>query len=235
MKTLAQTIVTLFVFGLLFGTPQNKYVYCQNTGCKYFKNYTREEYESSPQNWSILQDKRGIIYAANHAGVLEFDGISWRRIKIPHWSVRSMAVDTNGTIYVGGKNEIGFLAPDEKGALQYVSLLEYLEENKRNFSNVWKTYATNEGIYFSTSKFLFRWNPGQKRLEVWEAKNRFKFSFTCDGKFFIRQSNIGLMQMKGDSLESIPGGETFAGKPHLGGNQRRIGLVNTGFKQEKPG
>ena len=159
--------VAFMVFGFSFTTPQN--IYCQDGGFKYFKNYSPKEYDGGPQNWSILQDKRGIIYVANASCLLEFDGVSWRLINIPNLLVRSMAIDDTGTIYIGGKNEIGFLAPDSKGALLYKSLVDRLEDNQRSFSTVWKTHSTEEGIYFHTSRFLFRWN--NKQIKVWKAQN----------------------------------------------------------------
>jgi signal transduction histidine kinase/DNA-binding NarL/FixJ family response regulator len=184
----------------------------KNVGLKYFQYYNPKLEALQPQNWCVFQDKRGIIYSANQGGVLEFDGVSWRLIKVPNWSVRSMAVDEAGTIYIGGQDEIGFLAPDAKGSLQYVSLLHHLEENQKNFSTVWKTHATPEGVYFHTLNFLFRWDSRQMR--VWRAEGNYCFnaSFTCQGKLFIRQENLGLMQMIEDRLKLIPGGETFANK-----------------------
>ncbi len=183
----------------------------KDTGFKYSMNYTPEEYGSAPQNWCILQDRLGIIYAANQDDFLEYDGVSWRSIDIPNQSVRSIAIDDNGTIYIGGNNEIGFLAPDSKGKLQYVSLVKHLDEDKRNFGIVWRTHSTKEGIYFRTSTFLFRWNPNYKQFKVWEPVSIFIASFTNDGKYFIHQQDVGMMHIVGDSLEMIPGGERFAG------------------------
>jgi signal transduction histidine kinase/CheY-like chemotaxis protein len=195
------------------GEPSNPVIENnKNVGLKYFQYYNPKLEDSQPQNWCVLQDKRGIIYSANQGGVLEFDGVSWHRIKVPNWAVRSMAVDEAGTIYIGGQDEIGFLAPDEKGSLQYVSLLHHLEENQRNFSTVWKTHTAPGGVYFHTLNFLFRWDSRQ--MKVWKAEGNYRFnaSFTCRGKLFIRQENLGLMHMVEDSLKLIPGGETFANK-----------------------
>ena len=47
-------------------------IVCQQAGLKYLKNYSRTDYDQQPQNWAILQDKRGIIYAGNNGCVLEF-------------------------------------------------------------------------------------------------------------------------------------------------------------------
>ncbi|MCP5047249.1 MAG: hypothetical protein GY940_08760, partial [bacterium] len=125
-----------------------------------------------------------------------------------------MAIDDTGNIYIGGKDEFGFFTPDANGALNYVSLSNGLEHNQKNFSTVWKTHWTGKGVYFHTSKFLFRWDPNQNRLKVWEPGpgKMYGASFTCGGELFIRQQGIGLMKMRGDSLRLLPGGDVFAKK-----------------------
>jgi hypothetical protein len=130
----------------------------RDRGIKYIRNFSRKDYNLQPQNWSIIQDKRGVIYVGNQGGLLEFDGVSWREIAVLYKTVRSLAVadnGTNGTIYVGGMNEMGYLTPDSKGKLRYVSLIHHLDEKYKNFSLVWRTHRTPEGIYFCTTKFLF--------------------------------------------------------------------------------
>ena len=122
---------------------------------KYFKNYTPEDYDYNAQNWWIVQDKAGIIFAANQAGLMEFDGVTWYRYKMPNRSVRSLAVDENGTIFIGGESQIGYMAPDPKGNLLYHSLVHYLKKEERSFSTVWKTYASKKGIFFQTTNFIF--------------------------------------------------------------------------------
>jgi signal transduction histidine kinase/DNA-binding response OmpR family regulator/ligand-binding sensor domain-containing protein len=227
-------MLTLLFLGQPFGITSN--LYCQNDGFHYSRNYTPLDYVGHAQNWSVLQDKRGIIYIGNHKGVIEFDGVSWRKIDVPNLNVRSLSIDDTGTIYVGGNDEFGFLEPDSREVLNYVSLLEHLVKTERNFSNVWRTHWTKEGVYFRTSKFLFRWNPGSKQLKEWEAgqKYKFNFSFTNDGKLLIHKRQIGLMQMKNDSLELVPGGEKFTAikismMAHFDSKKLLIGTRSKGF------
>ncbi|MGD2086968.1 MAG: response regulator [Candidatus Aminicenantes bacterium] len=203
----------ILLAGLLFVVARN--LYSQETGYKYFKNYDcNEDYKHNPQNWGMAQDKDGIIYVANNAGVLIFDGVSWRPLGIPDFAVvRSLAIDESGTLYIGGKGEIGYFTKDEKGALKYKSLMSHLKEEQRNFDDVWRTVATNDGIYFNSYKFLFRWDPKAKQMKVWNRSKPtyyFIYSFEIIGKLFIHQHNTGLMQMIDDSLDLIPGGDIFA-------------------------
>jgi len=42
--------------------------------------YSSTDYNSTPQNWSVTQDHRGIMYFGNSSCILEYDGVSWRNI-----------------------------------------------------------------------------------------------------------------------------------------------------------
>jgi signal transduction histidine kinase/DNA-binding response OmpR family regulator len=195
--------------GLLPGfLPLNPFCRGQEMGVKYITNYTPKDYESSAQNWCIVQDKRGIIYAANGGGLLEYDGVSWRLIPIPNSAVFSLAVDDAGIVYIGGYGEIGFLTPGANGDLRYVSLLDRLTDDQKNFTYVWKIFAAKEGVYFLTDKFLFRWNGRQKKIE--ELEKNVNALFNCGGELYIRQDNVGLRKMIGNSFELVPTGELFA-------------------------
>ncbi len=180
----------------------------KDRGLKYITNYSRKDYKSHSQNWSIIQDKRGVIYLGNQGGVLEFDGVSWKEIIPPNQTARSLAIDDNGTVYVGGMNEIGYLWPDSKKSLQYVSLVQGLDEEYKNFSIVWRTHWTEQGIYFGATKFLFRWNS--KEIKVWKAADFFAPLFLCDKKLYTRRQGVGILEMKNGSLETMPGGEFFS-------------------------
>jgi signal transduction histidine kinase/DNA-binding response OmpR family regulator len=208
----AAFLVFLFV-GLLLRITGDGYLCCKNPGLKFSRSYSPNEYRLQHQNWSILQDYRGVIYAANGGGVLEYDGVSWSIIEVTNHSVYSLVLDNAGTIYVGGINELGFLAPNSKGQMEYISLLQHVVDEARNFGKVWKIHTTEEGIYFRTQKYLFLWNPQLKQMKFWQPKksqNVFNASFTCNERYFIKQTNVGLMQMEKDSLKIVPGCETFA-------------------------
>ncbi len=199
---------------VLFGFTLN--LFPQDTGFKYMENYTAKEHKWYPQNWSILQDKRGCIYVGNQGALLEFDGVTWQKIAIPNLTVRSLSMDDKtGTVYIGGMNELGFLAsdPDGKGTLQYKSLLDQVKKDIKNFGEVLRTHALKEGIYYRTYDYLFRLYFGQlKVIAKTDFNHRFRHSFDCLGKLFIVKNDVGLMQLKGDTLISVPGGEIFADK-----------------------
>ena len=220
----------ILLSGLLLGNTAGTRLCCKNPGFKYFKNYSYKEFAHQPQNWGFVQARNGLIYVANNGGVLEFDGVSWRVIDVPNLTVRSIAISGNGTIYIGGINEIGCLAPDPKGSLKYKTLTDHLDDKDKDFSFVWRTHAAKEGIFFRTSKFLFRWNSG--KIKSWSTGSSFKASFAINGNLFIQEEGKGLMRLVDDALELIPGGEIFAPAE----NEYRIFLMapfNTGQNDER--
>jgi signal transduction histidine kinase/DNA-binding response OmpR family regulator/ligand-binding sensor domain-containing protein len=214
LRTLTLFYLFFFTYGILFPAAAPA---PENTGCRFLRNYNRENYGFADQNWSLLQDRRGIIYAANSGGLLDYDGIYWGGTILPNKKgARSLTTAKNsGVIYVGGYNEIGFIAPVANRSPSYMSLLRHIDEKEQDFGRVWKTHATKEGIYFRTSQFIFRWQPEQQKMKTWRPLVRdsgFAGSFVCRGKLFIRHKQIGLMRMKDDELKLVPGGDLFAKK-----------------------
>ncbi len=217
------------VFSFLLLTPYNSLISQTNgitegsTGIKtiglpIIRNYLPSDYNATPQNWAIVQDKRGIMYFANTGGVLEYDGISWRLIEVTNDVARTLAIDKNGTIYVGGIDQFGFLKPDSSGNMRYISLNTLLPDNEREFGDIWSIWASERGIYFqSTSHIFLIKDPvssletkNQNNIKIWRAESIFSPAFLVNEKYFIPQTGKGLYTLTGDSLERVPGGEKFA-------------------------
>lgn len=193
------------------------FVYCgyasaqEDPGSFFIRNYSSKEYKAGIQNWAIAQDKRGILYVGNSDGILEYDGASWRKIRTGNrTTARSLAVDDNGRIYVGGKSEFGYLEPDSIGQLQFMPLHNKLPASHSSFADVLKTYATKDGVYFQTYHHLFFWSPHQSSFKVWKPQTQFQRSFLIRDKLYIVQTDIGLMELKNDSLQIVPDGQEFA-------------------------
>jgi signal transduction histidine kinase/DNA-binding response OmpR family regulator len=206
-------IFLLLAFRLIFTASQTGFK-------KYVENYRPKDSNQLWSNRIILQDKRGIIYAGNlnyvtrKGKLLQYDGVSWRSINGYKSGVYSMTMDDAGNIYIGGINEIGFLVPGSNGSLHYESLIDQLDENKKNFGYVYFTHSAKEGVYFGSSEFLFRWSSISRKIKVWRAKQneRFLDFFSCEGKLFINQENVGLIQMENDDLKTVVGGKRFEKK-----------------------
>ncbi len=185
-------------------------------GLPFIQHFTPKDYDAHSQNWAILQDQRGLMYFANGIGVLEYDGVSWRLISVPNESgVYSLGMDQQGRIYVGAKGDFGYLAADSLGQRQFVSLLDDLATEYRDFSSVWDISITAEGVYFRSREYLFRWNEasaGQGSLKVWQPETEFYRFYTVQDTHYLVQRQIGLMKLVDDEWQLVPGGERFAKK-----------------------
>ncbi len=171
-------------------------------------NYSRKDYNASTQNWAIVQDKRGILFFGNNDGLLEFDGVNWRSMQMPNNSVvRSLAIDDNGKIYVGAFNEFGYLQVTNNGELDYISLIEKVPDELRNFGDIWKIHHVSNGIIFQsfTEIFLYQNN----KIKVIAQKRDFHFSFYVNNEFYITERNRGLLKLEDEKLIPVKGGEIF--------------------------
>ncbi|HTM50896.1 MAG TPA: ATP-binding protein [Bryobacteraceae bacterium] len=179
-------------------------------GLPFIRNYSPKEYVGQDQNWAVAQDRRGIVYAGNNDGVLIYDGVHWRTIKVSNGSaVRSLDVDAAGTVYVGARGEFGYLDSDESGALRYVSLIDRVSREDRVFKDVWRTMVTPEGVVFSSFDRLFRWNP-QTGLKMWKPPGRFYRAFIAGRHVYVQQPESGLLRLDGESLTPAAGGARFS-------------------------
>jgi class 3 adenylate cyclase len=180
------------------------------TGTYVFQRYSAKQYGASPQNWGVAQDSRGIMYFANTDGLLEFDGSSWQMLRLPGRSVRAVAVDNAGTVYVGGVGEFGWLKPDSTGTLRFASLIDRVPQQERGFADVWRVLPTPQGVYFSAVSRLFRLNKDGS-IKVWRPEKRFGRAFYVLNAIYVQAAGTGLMRMgRDDRLLPVPGGERFA-------------------------
>ncbi|MFD2999439.1 hypothetical protein ACFS7Z_03625 [Pontibacter toksunensis] len=169
--------------------------------------YQSDAYVSSPQNWGIIQDNRGIMYVSNTSGVLEHDGYSWQLVGGTGYNGRfKVAKNSEGKIYVGSKDNLGYLAPDTTGKMQFVSLLPYLK-NKYPEVNVNSIAALGRDIYFNTENNLFLWSGN--KFNVWENKAGITRIFPSQNKLYAIDKEKGLSVLENGGFKALPGGESL--------------------------
>src|SRR6056297_2780845 len=157
IKILQKTaILTLFlaIFQVAWSARQ--------IGIPSVKSYKTSQMQAGAQTWMIDINSEGIAYFANNDGVLEFDGIHWRKYPLPGGIVvRCVKTTDNGRIYAGGFNEFGYLASDKNGALNYHSLTSLLPKKARDFGEVWRIYDLPVGMVFQSYEQLIIYKNNQ--------------------------------------------------------------------------
>ncbi len=162
-------------------------------------NYSKLTYKGGPQNWMITQTPNGFMYIANNDGLIEFDGKEWTNLKGLHVLNRS-ALYSNGRIYVGGFNTIGYFAPNSNGVLTYRKIA--LKSPKPfYFGEVWKIHELNGDVYFQSNEAIFRYNG--KEIDIIKAPTRFDYSYIANNSLFINDASKGLQVLTHGKLKPI--------------------------------
>ncbi|WP_372773882.1 triple tyrosine motif-containing protein [Mangrovibacterium sp.] len=221
-------ILTYILFSLcISGHGQIK-----DIGIPEIHNIKKHNYRAGAQNWQIERNSKNFMYFANNDGLLEFDGSHWQLYGLQNPSVvRSIKMDENDRIYIGQQNEFGYMEPDATGLLTYHSLSDKLEDNQKNFDEVWRIHITNIGVIFQSYTHLFIYRD-DRLIEV-PLKNRIHFSFYVNGLLWIQDQEEGLMEYRQGKLVKIDGLEVLADKEiwtilPLSATKVLIGTVNNG-------
>ncbi len=175
------------------------------SGIPSIKNFTKKEYNAGQQNWSIVQDKRGIMYFANNSGVLEYDGTHWQLIELSNnTNARSLDISGQGVIYVGGQNEIGYLSPSANGKLEYKSLIGKIPLEQRNFDDVWKVFSLKNQVLFQTNSSIYIYQNDS--IKVIDTGDDVTYSCKFNNKIYVFTVNNGMQELENLMLKKVEGG-----------------------------
>ena len=204
MRNLLLIILLSFFYFTNNAQIINKY------GIPLIKNYKSIEYSGSGQNWAIAQDNRGIMYFGNNDdGVLEFDGINWISHPVNNKSdIRSLAIDSNNIVFVGASGEFGYLSPNYTGAMRYHILSDQLDSSKQFKSQVLKTYAIGNKVYFCTSKNIYIYKDFKFTKNITLPQYSY-LTFVINDNIYTGNYAQGLLEYNGDSLKLVVNGESF--------------------------
>jgi hypothetical protein len=195
----------------LIGFGQNE----AEKGLPFITNYLPKNYKALPQTWCVAEDNRGIMYFGIQNGILEYDGVKWRKVIFKNMPVvtRALVKDKRGRIYYGAIGDFGYLAQDSLGQTTGISLLQHVPAQYRNFFDVWTIHVAGEGIYFQSRELIFRLNE-KNEVKVWKPKAKFMYAFYLDDNYYVHEQGVGLFKMVNDSFQLIPGSE-FLGQERM--------------------
>ena len=177
--------------------------YGQNTiGLPRIINYGTEEYRAATQNWDIQQDKRGIMYFANGAGLLTFDGRHWRLYPLPNKTiVRSLYITEDNKIYVGGQGEFGYFEPDENGRLEYVSLKSIIPKSYNQFADIWDIEPLGESLFFRATDRIFELK--NQNIRVFPSDSEWRYLKRVGKKLIAQDKVRGLLEFRNQAWQPL--------------------------------
>lgn len=159
-------------------------------------NYNNNQYKGGLQNWDIAQDSEGIMYFGNNEGLLTFNGRYWNIFPLPNATVvRSVAIDRNNRIYVGGQDEVGYFEADTMGRLRYHSIIDLIPEAERKFADVWDIAVRGNDVFFRTNTKILHYKDG--RITVDKATTEWQFLGMAEGALYAQAMHQGIMRYDG--------------------------------------
>jgi len=172
-------------------------LYAQNTiGLPDIVNYSKHAYGGGLQNWDIQQDKNGIVYVANNEGLLSYDGNTWNLYPLPNKTiVRSVEIDADGKIYVGGQDELGYFSPGIAGHLTYHSLTSLIPLKDKSFGDVWDIVSFNNNIFFRSTFKIFKYDGDG--IVTYTAPKEWSYMGVCNGHLYAHDLKNGLTAFDG--------------------------------------
>ena len=156
------------------------------------QNFKSTDYKAATQIYDVKQDKEGILYFANNDGLLTFDGSYWKIYPMPnHTSVKSLAIDAKGRIYVGGQDEVGYFYPNQYGVLKFHSIKQLLPVKARQFADVWDIVIDGDQVFFRTIEAVFQYE--QNHITVFDAIDGWRFLTKVNQTIVAYDNDMGLL------------------------------------------
>lgn len=200
-------IVVLSIFSL----PQFFNAQIKKIGVPFITNYSPKSYKAASENWDLLQDSKGMMFFANHFGIMQFDGVRWNIITQPDNKsmVRSLAIDKNDKMYVGAQGDFGYVVQLPNGQYKYTSLVQLLPDWAKNFGDVLHTVIRNNEVIFFSNEGIFIYK--NNKIKVLKSAAKFDELFEVNNEIFVFDNVKGLLKLKDGVLTAIPDSEKFTG------------------------
>jgi serine phosphatase RsbU (regulator of sigma subunit) len=162
----------------------------------------KESNEIENQNWAICQDDHNVMLFANRRGILTFDGQGWNFIPVPTIPYSLKYNPQERKVYVGGDNNYGYLARDEKGIYRYFSI----SGDSSSIGLISRILFTDSTVYFYGEQSISRHNLKSGKLEwrLGQKENKpFTGMFITPKNTFINVLSKGLYRLESDTLFPI--------------------------------
>ena len=181
-----------------------------NLGTPIISNFSKQTYKGATQSWDAAYGLNDHIFFANNDGLLSYNGKSWEVFSLPNKTiVRSLAI-SDGQIFVGGQDEIGFFYAEESGQLVFQSIMDQIPLVHKNLSDIWDIEINDEMLFFRTADKVF--HQKQDSFLVYQTGNPITALGKFDNQIIFADKQQGLYQIINDNYQFLDGTEILRGK-----------------------
>jgi ligand-binding sensor domain-containing protein len=159
------------------------------------KNY---HLASSPQITEVVQNSKGIVYYAHSTGILSYDGFRWDNILLDV-SPRSLAIDSQDVLYVGGKGFLGQIVTDISGKPHFKNL----SEKQQEIGDITHIAITSTEVLFYSSKAIYSYKDNQTKVIFQQEKDELLGWVVHQNTMFLNTPDKGLCKWQNGALLPI--------------------------------
>ncbi|MBS1261732.1 MAG: hypothetical protein MAG453_01064 [Calditrichaeota bacterium] len=185
---------------LLAGTAATAAIYTEY-GQPFLTIHTVDDYAADPHNFAVTQNGAGLIYAANHEGLLEFDGIRWRTVPAVAGAtsdLRAVGLSADGRLLVGGVGDVGYLQQGDGRPRGVATTLPY-----DRWEIHWIISQPGRDLFIMRHRILSLPTGAPLdsiRLLHLDFDHFIDAAAEYDGGLLLFQRGLGLRELAGDSL-----------------------------------
>ena len=186
-------------------------------GLPLLRSYGRLEHKAHPSFHAPFVSPEGLYYAGNQLAVMQFDGRTWRILKIPLTYTRALAPDAAGNLYVGDEEQLGVIDRPGTGDPVFRSLLDRVPADAKPFGFVRDVVVRGADIFFATDKNVLRYDPAADRFHVWPLTGDFRNRLRLvAGRLILHRLGDSLHELRDDTWYPLSRDAALAAAPEGG-------------------
>lgn len=175
-------------------------------------HFQKSAYKGANQNWSVSTTLNGCIYFANHHGLVEFDGTSWKLYKLPNQPViRAVYAISDSLIFTSGYMELGYWNRDKSGNLIYHSLSSKANRHFTRNIEFWNIAVNDSSVYFRSFNPVILEYTNDSIYAVELIGNPGVMNKVGD-KILVAVGDVGIFEIKNHKANPFLTGEFFKSK-----------------------
>jgi DNA-binding CsgD family transcriptional regulator len=175
-------------------------------------HFQKSDYKGANQNWSVSTPENGRIYFANHHGLVEFDGSSWKLYRLPNQPViRAVKAISDSLIFTSGYMELGFWTRDKYGKLNYHSLSADAKTHLTRNVEFWNIVVKEKSVFFRSFDPVILEYTNDSIYAVELTGNPVVMNKVGD-KILVAVGDVGLFEIKDHKAIPFLTGEFFKSK-----------------------
>jgi len=167
--------------------------------------FTPQDYSAEDQNWSISQSENNFMYVANNAGLLEYNGASWRLYNSPNNGILRSVEVVGDKIYSGGYMDFGYWKKNELGNLLYTSLTHDKSFSIQEDEEFWGIIDIEGYVLFQSFERIYIYNTTDETFGFIESEARINRIFKVNETIYFQTINKGIYKIEsGEAILIVP-------------------------------